>query len=81
MAIEIKGLGDAVQAARKGITDARAMVAGMHEAAGSLKATVDDVTKALRQAEADIRFEAEQLGNGGPQEGSPTQSAPTFSGG
>lgn len=66
MTIEIKGLAAGVTAARKGISDARAKVAAMQEAGSSLAATVDDVTTALKQAEADIRFEAAQLGNGGP---------------
>ena len=65
MSIEIKGLAAGVLAARKGITDARAKVATMQEAGAALAATVDDVTKALKAAEADIRFEAQQLGNGG----------------
>jgi hypothetical protein len=74
--IEIKGLGSAVQAARRGIADARGRVAGMYEAAASLNAAVDDVTRALRAAEADIRSEAETLGNGAPPLDGPAPSDP-----
>lgn len=72
MPIEIKGLAVGVQAARRGIADARASVAGMQEAGMALKSTVDDVTAALKAAEADIRFEAVQLGNGGEASSDPS---------
>jgi hypothetical protein len=79
--IEIKGLAAGVAAARKGIADARASVAGMQEAGASLKSTVDGVTAALKEAESDIRFEAAQLGNGGPPaETSAPPSPPPASG-
>lgn len=78
MAIEIKGLAAGVQAARKGIADARAKVAGMQEAGTSLAATVDDVTAALKAAEADIRFEAQQLGNSPPAEPSAPPPKPVL---
>lgn len=85
MPIEIKGLSAGVIAAKKHIADSRASIAAMHEAGAAFKATADEVTAALKAAESDLRFEAEQLGNGGPpsetseaQSALPAEQVPSF---
>ncbi len=62
--IEIKGLGDKVKAARDGITALRASFESLGEETRGLQQDVADVTDQLRQHRADLRFEAETLGNG-----------------
>lgn len=62
--IEIKGLAAAVQAAKTGISSVRAETAGLSTDAAALIAAVQDVRSQIKQAQADLKFEAEQLGNG-----------------
>lgn len=66
--IEIKGLGAAVAAAKKGISDVRTEVAGLGTDTAALTATVKDVRKQVNDAHDDLKFEASTLGNGGEQQ-------------
>ena len=69
----IRGLAEAIAAARKSITDARSAPAVVAEAAAALKATCDELASQVNAVHDDIKFEATQLGNGGEME-SETQS-------
>ena len=66
MTIEIKGLGNSVQAARDAIRNARAATAKMQEAGTLLVTTADDIAKTFTKHTEDLLFEAQQLGNGEP---------------
>ena len=66
--IEIKGLGQAVAAAKKGIADVRSETAGLQTDASSLVLAIQDVRQQINQAKADLAFEAQTLGNGAPTE-------------
>lgn len=61
--VEIKGLGARVSAVRQGIAAARNAAADVESSAASLAAELSDVHKQIEAARADIRFEAETLGN------------------
>lgn len=63
--IEIKGLGNIVADARKAIAGVRSETAGLNTDAGNLVTAVKDVRAQIQQAHADLKFEAETLGNGG----------------
>lgn len=63
--IEIKGLGAIVADAKKGIAGVRAETAGLSIDAAALVSAVQDVRGQIKQAHADLKFEAETLGNGG----------------
>ena len=63
--IEIKGLGGIVAEARKGIAGVRSETAGLNLDAANLVTAVKDVRAQIHQAHADLKFEAETLGNGG----------------
>jgi len=76
--IEIKGLGAAVQAAKQGIASVRQETAGLSTDASALVAAIQDVRKQISQAQSDLQFEAETLGNGSgstPSATSETSSA------
>ncbi|MCK1585470.1 hypothetical protein IVB03_39440 [Bradyrhizobium sp. 168] len=64
--IEIKGLGTAVASAKKGIADVRTAAAELNTEAGQLVAEIGDLTSQVKQHRADLRFEAETLGNSSP---------------
>lgn len=64
--VEIKGLGSAVTQVKKGISDAREALGTMNTEAAAFVATVNDVTKQIKAAHEDVKFEASTLGNGGP---------------
>lgn len=61
--IEIKGLGDAVAGAKKGISDLKAAAGGLNAETGMLVAEINDLTDQVKQHRADLKFEAETLGN------------------
>jgi hypothetical protein len=61
--IEIKGLGNIVAEAKKGIGELRGAAAGLNTETSGLKAEIDDLTAQVKQHRADLRFEAETLGN------------------
>jgi hypothetical protein len=63
--IEINGLGAAVVAAKKSIADVRNETAGLSIDASVLVSALQDVRAQIKQAHADLKFEAETLGNGG----------------
>lgn len=73
--IEIKGLGAAVQSAKKGIADVRAETAGLQSDASALVSALQDVRQQIRQAQSDLQFEAETLGNGSPNSAPSSASA------
>ncbi|HYM32309.1 MAG TPA: hypothetical protein VEU47_13470 [Candidatus Cybelea sp.] len=72
--IEIKGLGAAVAAARVSIAGVRSETAGLSTDAVHLVAAIQDVRKQIAQAHDDLKFEAEQLGNGGGNASAATSS-------
>ncbi len=61
----IKGLSEAMAAARKSIAAARVAPAALQKAAADLKSTCDELTAQVSAMHEDIKFEASQLGNGG----------------
>lgn len=63
--IEIKGLGAAVAAAKTSIANVRTETSGLSTDATALVSAIQDVRTQIKQAHADIQFEAETLGNGG----------------
>lgn len=71
--IEIKGLGAAVAAAKKGISDVRSETAGLSADAAALIASVKDARKQINDAHEDLKFEAQSLGNGGETQSEPEQ--------
>lgn len=62
--IEIKGLGADVASVKKGIGDLRVAAAELNTQSSGLKAEIGDLTDQIKQHRADLRFEAETLGNG-----------------
>lgn len=74
--IEIKGLGAAVQSAKKGIADVRSETSGLSSDAAALVSELQDVRAQIKQARDDIAFEAQTLGNGGGAP-APAPSAPS----
>ena len=65
--IEIKGLGNIVAEAKKGIGELRASAGELNTQTSGLKAEIDDLTAQVKQHRADLRFEAETLGNSSPE--------------
>lgn len=61
----IKGLAEAVQAAKKSIADAKTAPAKLQESAAALVATCTELKTQVDAMHDDIKFEASQLGNGG----------------
>lgn len=61
--IEIKGLGDAVAGAKKGIADLKAAAGSLNTSTGMLVAEINDLKDQVEQHRADLKFEAETLGN------------------
>lgn len=61
----IKGLSEAVQAAKKSIADAKAAPAALQTSAAALVATCADLKTQVDAMHEDIKFEASQLGNTG----------------
>ena len=72
--IEIKGLGAAVQSAKAGIAGVRSATAGLSSEAAALVAAIQDVRTQIAQAQSDLKFEAETLGNGNGETTSVTAS-------
>lgn len=68
----IRGLSEAILAAKKSMAMARAAPALLAEAAAELKKTCDELTAHVTAMHEDIKFDATQLGNGG--EASETKS-------
>jgi hypothetical protein len=66
--IEIKGLGNVVAEAKKGIGELRNAAGALNTETAGLKAEIDDLTDQVKQHRADLRFEAETLGNSPPAE-------------
>ena len=77
--IEIKGLGAAVQSAKAGIASVRSETAGLSTDATALVAAIQDVRKQISQAQSDLKFEAETLGNGNGETTSGTGSTASAS--
>lgn len=64
--LEIKGLGDAVAGAKKGISDLKASAGRLNASTGMLVAEINDLTAQVEQHRSDLHFEAETLGNSPP---------------
>lgn len=65
--LKIKGLADIVAQARAGIAQVRQAASGVGESAKSFVATAAEVQKQIDAAHDDLKFEATQLGNAGPE--------------
>ena len=63
--IEIKGLGADIAGIKKGMGDLRKIAAEVGAEHTGLKAELGDLKDQLQAHRADLRFEAESLGNGG----------------
>lgn len=63
---QIKGLGDTIVNAKKGISSVRAEAAGLQSDASLFVAAVQGVRQQITQAHDDLQVEAETLGNGSP---------------
>ena len=61
--IEIKGLGADIAGIKAGISTLRAAAAELNTEKAGLTAEIKDLTEQLKQHRADLRFEAETLGN------------------
>jgi predicted nucleic acid-binding Zn-ribbon protein len=61
--LEIKGLGADIAAVKKGIGELRAAATELNTEKSGLTAEIKDLTEQLKQHRADLRFEAETLGN------------------
>ena len=66
--LEIKGLGMAVQNVRRSIALIRSEIAGLHDDAWKLQKAVVDLRENINKTRDDLKFEAENLGNGPEQE-------------
>lgn len=62
--IEIKGLKETIAGVKGGIADIRTVAADVNQEASDLKIELSEVRDQIRQHRADLRFEAETLGNG-----------------
>lgn len=63
---QIKGLGDTIVNAKKGIASVRAEAAGLQSDASLFIAAVQGVRQQIAAAHDDLQAEAETLGNGSP---------------
>ena len=70
--LEIKGLGAAVSGIKSEISAIKTIAADINTEAPQLRAELADLRDQIKQHRADLRFEAEALGNGG---GSETEEA------
>jgi hypothetical protein len=61
--IEIKGLAGTIASVRDGIKEARAMGATVQHSAAMLAVELKDLGNQIEAARADIKFEAQTLGN------------------
>jgi len=77
MSLQIKGLGDSLQAARKAISDVRGETAGLHEDTQAFIMDVRDVRTQIKKHHDDLKFEVATLGNGAPED---TTQSPSPSG-
>ena len=75
MDMEIKGLGAAFQAAKARIAHARNAVTTFEQTSAAFVGDIEDVTKQIDAMHSDLKFEATQLGNGGPTDTASTPSA------
>lgn len=66
--IEIKGLASSVANARKGISEVRAAATSLNVESAALVNEMNDIKDQVAQHRKDLRFEAETLGNGAPDE-------------
>lgn len=69
----IKGLAEAMTAAKKSIAAARAAPIALQQSAAELAATCAELQKQVDAMHDDIKFEATQLGNGGEASGQSSQ--------
>jgi hypothetical protein len=74
--IEIKGLGNIVADAKRGIGDLRSAAGELNTETAGLKAEIDDLTDQVKQHRADLRFEAETMGNSPPPETGSSEKPP-----
>jgi hypothetical protein len=75
--IEIKGIGADVASIKKGIGELRAVASEVNTESTALKAELGDLRDQIKEHRADLRFEAETLGNGGePLEPEPEKPSP-----
>lgn len=72
--LEIKGLGNAVRDVRGHISGIRALAADVSVSGTKLKASLEDVKKQIEDAQSDIEFEAQTLGNSGKSDDSSDSS-------
>lgn len=63
--LEIKGLGADIASVKRGIGEIRSVVTEVNTEGTALKAELGDLKDQLKGHRADLRFEAETLGNGG----------------
>lgn len=61
--IEIKGLGADVASVKRGIGELRAIATELNTEGAAFKAELNDLKDQIKQHRADLRFEAETLGN------------------
>jgi hypothetical protein len=61
--IEIKGLGADIASVKQGIGELRAAAAELNVEKSGLTAEIKDLTSQIKEHRADLRFEAETLGN------------------
>jgi hypothetical protein len=74
MPLEIKGLGQQVASAKKGIADVRAAAADLSVSTEALVSELKDVKTQVEAARSDLKFEAETLGNSVSPSGTTTAS-------
>lgn len=72
--IEIKGLAASIATAKKGIAEVRGAAASLGTETTGLVAELNEVTSQVKQHRADLRFEAETLGNSNGSEETLTSS-------
>ena len=73
--IEIKGLGADIAGIKKGMGDLRKIAAEVGAEHTGLKAELGDLKEQLKAHRADLRFEAESLGNGGEHADEPPSNS------
>ena len=62
--IQIRGLAQDVSLVRRGISRLRELITDVHAARSGLEQDLGDIREQITEHRRDIRFEAEQLGNG-----------------
>ena len=76
MPLEIKGLGQNVQAARDAIRKARSSIETMNGEGAKLSALAEEIAATFKQHHDDLMFEAQTLGNSPPASPEPEKPFP-----